>query len=65
MGVRAYTVVTAITFQGSGSYRGERWLDPADIIRQIEALSAEMEPAVAKIGLIRDSDTLSFVFIKR
>ena len=61
MGVRAYTVATAITFQGSGSYRGERWVDSADIIRQIETLSAEMEPAVAKIGLIRDSDTLSLV----
>lgn len=61
MGVRAYTIVTAITYQGSHSYRGEHWLSAGDIIRQIEALELDIDPVVAKIGLIRDEATLCTV----
>lgn len=58
MGVRAYTVATAITYQGSDSYAGAQWLGSDQILRQIDALLRDMEPTVAKIGLIRDVDTL-------
>lgn len=56
--VRAYPIVTAITYQNEKSYFGTKWLSYDEVVRQIDSIKDTAFPLVAKIGLIGDLDML-------
>lgn len=58
MGARAYPIATAVTSQNEQEFFHTTWLSAQTIVQQIEALHPQACPAVAKVGLIENPDTL-------
>lgn len=57
----ALTVCTGITIQNDVDFRSTQWLALDQIIAQIDILFERFRPDVAKIGLLKDAETLEVV----
>jgi hydroxymethylpyrimidine/phosphomethylpyrimidine kinase len=61
IGVYACGAATAITWQNESSFKGLEWLSADNILKQLDTLAETIHFSVAKIGLVKDADTLSLI----
>ena len=54
-------IVTGLTFQNDSEFDGVKWIEPDEIIKQIEVLSRKFKFDFVKIGMIKDLDTLNLL----
>jgi len=51
-------VVTGLTFQNDSEFDGVKWIETAEIIKQIEVLTRKFKFEFVKVGMVKDLDTL-------